>query len=472
MRAEVRMLTLALSLAVAAPALAGGLNLPPIESAQLDNGIEVQMSLLPTVPMVAVEIWLSTGAIDDPAGQEGLAALVAEALRKGAGERDATAFASAMDFLGARFGSSVGVEYTRLRLSLLSRDLAAGLDLVADAILRPQLTDEEILKLRDQMAEQVASDKENPRNVLGTYHLAHVFGDHPYGRPVDGTETSLPTITPDAVREFHRRNYTAERMQITVVGDLDVAATQQLLAERFGEVARSGEVMVRETHAVPAPAATVLIVNKPDTPQTWFRIGTTGPSWQDLDDYAATEIVRTVFGGRFTSWLNTSLRIESGLTYGATYRMWRGGQSGEADISSFTATATTRETIDLALAQLARLHADGLSESDLASAKAYLRGQLPYDYETATSIAAELARMRFYGIGREQVDGLFDAIDAVTLEDCRSAIDRWFAADQLRFTAIGVASEIQDTMAAFGPVTIRENSAPGFGATTETDHSR
>ena len=472
MRARVLLAILLAIAANAAEVSASELRVPPIESYHLDNGIEVQLVRHATVPMVAIEVWISAGAVNDPAGQEGLAALSADALRKGAGARDAAAFAEAVDFLGARFSTSVNVERTRVRMNLQSRDVATGLQLLSDAILRPKLEDAEINKLREQMAEQVTSDKENPRNVLGIYHRAHVFAGHPYGTPVNGTESSLPTIEAGAVRDFHEEYFTAERTQITVVGDIEIEDIRAMIEKGFSAMPRGKRAMTRVEAATPADAAGVLLVNKTDTPQTWFRIGNLGPSWTYLDDYAATEIVRTVFGGRFTSWLNSALRIEAGLTYGAGYRMWRAGQSGEAYISTFTATGTTAEAIDLALAQLARLHEQGLSEDDLASAKAYLRGQLPYDYETATAIGAALAEMKFQGIDRAWVDDLFSAIDAVTLEDCRAAVDRWFLDENLQITAIGVASEIKGILANYGPVTVRENSDPGFGAAAAGDQSR
>ncbi len=471
-----RVRTFALSLAALAlsctVASAGGLNLPKVESATLSNGIEVQMVQHPTVPIVAVEFWISAGSLDDPAGMEGLASLTAGALRKGAGEHDANSFADAVDFLGADFDASVSLDRTRIRINLLGRDLPAGLDLLADAILRPSLQEDEIVKLRDQMAESVTSNKENPRNVLSAYHRAHVFAGHPYGRPVNGSEASLPTISAATVRDFPRDKFVASRVQVTVVGDIEPDAVVELLESRFGAMQGSGEDFVRTVQAPPAPAADVLLVIKADTPQTWFRIGGLGPSWEDLDDFAATRIVQTVFGGRFTSWLNTALRIEAGLTYGAGYRIWRAGASGEATISSFTATATTSEAIDLALVQLTRLHEDGLSEADLASAKAYLRGQLPYDYETASAIAFRLAELRHYGIDRTHVDQLFEQIDAVTLDDCREVVERWFKSGDLTVTVIGVAGEITDTMAAYGKVTVRENSDPGFSATPEGGQSR
>jgi predicted Zn-dependent peptidase len=147
--------------------------------------------------------------------------------------------------------------------------------------------------------------------------------------------------------------------------------------------------------------------------------------------------------------------------------MWRAGDVGEASISTFTATETTTEAIDLALAQLHRLHEEGIDEKTLASAKAYLMGQLPYRYETAASIAAAFAQLKFYGIDRSQIDDLFDRIEAVTPADCQRAIDRWFSEDDLRFTAIGVADEIRESLEEYGPVTVRENSDPGFAPTAD-----
>jgi predicted Zn-dependent peptidase len=456
----------------AGPVRAEGLNLPGIQNYQLTNGIEVQVVQHPVVPIAAVEVWISAGAIDDPAGQEGLASLTADALRKGAGDRDAQSFAEAIDFLGARFGTSVNAERTRIRIDLQSRDLETGLDLVADAILDPSFDDAEIVKLRDQMAERVVSNKENPRNVLAAYHRAHVFAGHPYGRPVDGTEASLPAIEPQSVRDFHERHFTASRVQITVAGDVDAGRVRELLQARFGAMPPGGVTRAAIRPAATPDAASVLLVNKSDTPQTWFRIGTAGPSWSDLDDYAATEIVRTVFGGRFTSWLNSALRIEAGLTYGAGWRMWRASAGGEACISTFTATETTKEAVDLALAQLDRLHEEGLSEADLASAKAYLRGQTPYDYETATSIAAQVAEMKFHGIDRALIDDLFERIDAVTLDDCRAATERWFRRENLQITAIGVAAEVEETLAAYGPLTKRDNADVGFDPAPPAEQSR
>lgn len=471
MRADLRFPLLAgLILAVLgfAPSARAGLSLPASEESTLGNGLHLQWVRHPTVPMVSIEVWIAAGGVEDPVGQEGLAALTVSALRKGAGDRDAQTFADELDFLGARFSTDVDPDRARIALDLQARDLRTGLQLLADALLRPRFDADEVTRLRDQMAEGVVQAKENPRNVLGTYSRAHLFDGHPYGRPVNGTETSLPGLDVEDVRDFHRQHYGADRTWITLAGDIDPTVARRWVEELFGSMprARAPRTPVPD---VPAPTPGVWLIDKTDTPQTWFTIGQLGPSWEDLDDEAATTLVQTVLGGRFTSWLNRALRIEAGLTYGAGYRMQRLGHGGSAWISTFTATETTREAIDLALAQLDRLHERGLSEDDLASAKAYVKGQRPYDYETAADLATTFTRLAFYGIDRRHLDALFERIDAVDLDDCRAAIQRHFARDGLVFTAIGVADEIRDWMAAYGPVRERSNDDPGFSMETPVE---
>lgn len=457
-----------LACAAISPAQGQELKLPAYERIEFENGLELFLLRRATIPMISVELWVDAGSTADPKGQEGLATATAEALRKGAGELDAAAFAEALDQLGADFSTSVDAERTRVSMDFLAKDLDASFSLFREALLRPRFDATEMQKLTAQMAENVTEAKDNPRNVLSSYHEAHLFGDHAYGNPSLGTEESYARIDAATLRRFHRDHYGADRMIVAVAGDIDIERMRTLVAESFGRHERAAA----PRPLVPAPKEVVgrqvLLVNKVDTPQTWFIIGGMGPRW-GAADYAATELVRTIFGGRFTSWLNQELRINSGLSYGARFGLRRLRDGGSASISSFTATQTTKEALDLALATLDRLHDEGIGSEDLLSAKSYLKGQRPYDYETASDLAAAICHIEFYDLGRTHVDDLFAMIDAVTLDDCRRVVATYFGRENLRFTCIGVASEVKDILAAYGGLTVRENSDVGFHAASATN---
>jgi len=462
MRSRIAAAALLLGLAVAAgSAVAEGLHMPQYETVTLDNGLTLLVMRHPVVPIVAFDVWIDAGAAVDAPGSEGLAGLTLEALRKGAGDRDAAAFAEALDYLGADFSTSVNLDRARVRLNLLSKDFDAGLGLLADAILRPRFDAAEVRKLADQMAEQVVQAKDNPRNVLADYHRAFLYGEHPYGNPVDGTEKSFAALGDAEVKRFHHDHYGADRVVLAVTGDIDPAAVKAKITQAFSGMPKAAGA----AKPLPAPvwptANRVLLVNKVDTPQTWFQIGSLGPD-RYADDFVAAELVRTVFGGRFTSWLNQKLRIDTGLTYGARYTFNPGRVAGAAYVMTFTATETTKQAVDIALEQLKRLHEEGLGDADLASAKAYMKGQSPYDYETAVQLAGVIAELKFYGRDRSEVDDLFRRIDAVDAAACRAVIDKYFAADKLVFTAVGVADEVRGILGSYGELTVRENGDPGF----------
>jgi zinc protease len=449
--------------------MAGGIKLPEYETRTLDNGLRVQVMRMSTVPMVSFELWIDAGAASATGGQEGIAALTAEALRRGSGDLDAAAFASALDQLGARLATDVSADRTRLAMDLLVKDFDRGLKLLSDAVIHPTLDDGEIERLAARMSEEILQSKENPRFVLSDYHRANLFGNHPYARPVDGTEVSLPTLDAAGVRAFHRDHYGAQRSILTVVGDIDVEEVFEKISRMMQDMPRSRRESVQLSAPTQPSASRVMLVNKVDTPQTWFMVGSIGPSWTDREDFAATEIVRTVFGGRFTSWLNSELRIKSGLTYGARYNIQRMKSGGYVAISTFTATETTKDAIDLALTTLDRLHDVGLSPAELASAKAYVLGQAPYRYETASDLARAISELAFYDLSRAEIDELFTAINEVELEDCHRAIEHWFARENLVMTAVGVASEVEDILETFGTLTLRENSDPGFAPRHRAD---
>src|SRR6201994_4182051 len=106
---------------------------------------------------------------------------------------------------------------------------------------------------------------------------------------------------------------------------------------------------------LPQPAhvreRSVLLVASPGSVQTYFWIGNVGVD-RHYPHRAALDLVNTLYGGRFTSILNTELRIKSGLSYGARSGFSRGTVAGEFAIRSFAQTENTGQAIDLAIQTL------------------------------------------------------------------------------------------------------------------------
>jgi predicted Zn-dependent peptidase len=206
----------------------------------------------------------------------------------------------------------------------------------------------------------------------------------------------------------------------------------------------------------------VLLVDKPGATQTYFWLGNVGASRTD-PARTAQAVVNTVFGGRYTSMLNTELRVKSGLTYGARSYFDRLSQPGSFAISSFTATETTVPAIDLALATLERLHREGLDAATLASAQSYMLGQFPPTIETNGALAGRLADLMLYGLGPEDVDEFASRVAAVDGAVVRSTIGQSFPATKdLAIVLIGDAARIRGDAGRYGPVTEMKITDPRF----------
>jgi predicted Zn-dependent peptidase len=449
--------------AVGAPASGSGVRLPAFERLTLANGTEIALMPRRDTPLVAMTVLVRGGALADAPGREGSAALLADLMQKGAGARDAAQFAEAIEGAGGRLAISAGAENLVLGADFMSRDVPLMIELAGDALLRPRLDPAEFTKVRGLAAQSIAAARDgDPRALLGTYGDAWLFRGHPYGRPVGGSEESLAAVTLDDLKRLYETQVRGDRLIVAMAGDFDPVDVRRRLEQAFGGLPRGAGAPPAAPAAPRVEGRRVLLVDKPGATQTYFWLGNVGASRTD-PDRTAQALVNTVFGGRYTSMLNTELRVRSGLTYGASSSFDRLVQPGAFGISSYTATPSTVQAIDLAIATLERLHRDGIDEATLASAKSYLLGQFPPTIETNGALAGRLADLLFYGLGPEDVDGFADRVAAVDGAGARRVVDRSFpAARDLAIVLIGDAATIRGQVAKYGPVTEMKITDPRF----------
>lgn len=453
---------LAFLLVECSAASAQSIHLPPHEKIVLKNGLTVLLVQKRGVPLISLFAIVKTGATADPVGQEGLASVTAGLLRKGTKTRTAQQFSADFDFIGGSFGADANPDFTSISAEFLTKDVAKGLELFSDAVLHPTFPQDETDKLLAQSLDGVKAEKDEPRAVLGVYFSGYLFGASPYGRPSDGDELSLKRIQRDSIAKFYEATYTPGNTILGVAGEFDATEMKKRLEETLGAwPART----VTAAPLSPTPSVTgkrLLLIDKPDATQTYFAIGSVGTAVNDPDRFAI-RVVNTIFGGRFTSELNEALRVESGYTYGAGSSFDSRKAPGPFRISSFTKNETTIPAIDLALQVLAKLHKDGVTPEQLASAKSYIKGQFPPTIETAGQVARRIVANEFYGLNDDEVNQLEARLDAVTPEIARRIIEKHFPLDNLVFVLIGKASEIRPAVKKYaGQMDERSISDPGF----------
>jgi zinc protease len=440
----------------------GSFSLPQYQTVSLSNGLKVNLMVQKEVPLITINAVVRAGAVNDTTS--GLASMTAQGLMLGAAGQSKADIEQTLDFMGASLNTGADQEGSYIDASFMSKDLDKVLPIFSNVLLSPDFDTAEFAKLQQREIVGLSQQKESPRAVIGRYFNKLVFGDHPYANPSSGNSESIAELSIEQLRAFHQGFYQPNNVAISVVGDFDPQQMQAKLEQALGQW-QNTEVAVQADLAQALPvmgASRVLLVDKPDAIETTFVFGGMGISY-DNPDYVGLTVVNTILGGRFTSWLNDELRVNAGLTYGARSGFVPFSKAGVFQISTFTKAETTKEAIDLALKTYARLWEKGIDQTTLDSAKAYVKGQFPPKFETASQLAGLMSEMYLYGFDDDFINQFQAKVDGLTIADTQRLVKKYFPQQNLQYVLIGNAEKIADIAAQYGDVTKVDIKDSGFG---------
>lgn len=443
---------------------AGFLSLHPVEAQNADmlspdritlsNGLQVIILRQSQLPLVALRLVFRTGSTEDPEGKEGLTALTASLLKKGAGERNASELADAIDF----HGGSISVDYSHdgvfLSASFLSRDVNLALMLLGDMVKRPHFSPEEINRQRTQLLSTIDRTRERAGYLANKFYGQLMYGTHPYSREILGTERGLQDIEADDIRSYHRSHVVPGNAFLVVVGDLKADELIKEIERQLGDW--------QDTDAIKTPLPPVhfpdtrriLLVNKSDMSQAHVRVGSPGIRRND-PSYVPIQIANTIFGGGgFTSRLVDTIRVNQGLTYDIASHFSSTVEQGTFTISSFTRTEATGALIAAILAELDRLQRGGVSEDEVASSKQYLAGTFPLSLEGPNALAAQFAGMELFGVAENFLRSYRRNLANTSPNEVREAIQRSLFEHPYSIVVLGNSEVILPQLKRFGTVEI------------------
>jgi predicted Zn-dependent peptidase len=300
----------------------GNLDFPEVERATLSNGIPIVYSRRDTVPVVRMAVEFDAGVAADPANALGTQALMLNLLEEGTTSRSSIEIAEEQERLGAEIGPGAGLDRTAVSLSALTPNLGPSLDLFADIIRNPAFAPSEVERLRAQQLNQVAQELTQPQGLAGRTLPVVLYGaGHPYGRPPSGSgdPAALQRISRDDLIRFHQAWIRPDNATIFAVGNLPLAELVTALEARFGDWAAPATAKGVKNFALatPAPRARIVLVDRPQSPQSLITAGTVLPV-RGTDDLLLLRSANEVLGGDFLSRINMDLRETKGWSYGSS----------------------------------------------------------------------------------------------------------------------------------------------------------
>jgi zinc protease len=460
-----RSFTLALVGVLAAPVFAAAASqLPPPEKIVLKNGLTVYYLKNSDLPVISFRMVIrGAGSAFEPDGADGTASLASALMMKGAAKMDAEAIAEALDFMGASLTISAADEYAQVSGDSLTQHFPKLMGIAADCLTDPAFKDEEFAKERARRIDSLKAAKDNPGAAVRYYFQKAYFGVHPLGHLTAGSEPSLKKITAQDVRTFYAKHFRPDRAIAAVVGDIEKPALLALLETTIGRWSNPAAAAPSDViPALPRPKGQkLLFVDKPDATQAYFVLGAPGYAMGDKVTPEAA-VMNTLWGGRFTSWLNTELRIKRGLTYGASssFRTWVAG--GIFSASSYTKNDKIGEALDITFGLLAKGAREGFSAEEVESARNYIQGQFPPTLETNASKAGAYVRLAFYKLGFDYYDRYLASVGKVSAAEAKAAAAALLPRTDYVLVIVGKATDVRPLLRKYGTWQEKKISDPGF----------
>ena len=432
----------------------------PSKKVVLPNGLTVVVSRKDKLPLASISVRFKVGSVDDPEAKAGLADMTARLLDKGTTQRTATAIAEALDFLGARLDASAGGTGSTVSLSLLSKDIEPGLDLLADVLQAAHFEPAEIERERTQMLAQIQQRRVNPRQVVSEVFREALYGEHPLHRPISGYASTVPQITREDVLAFYQRFYVPNNAILVMVGDFSEVRMLELIAQ-----ALSGwQAKPFEPVALPQPSPThgkqVRVVDL-DVNQTFVQFGHLSVRRGD-PEFASLRAMNYILGeGGFVSRLTRSIREEQGLAYSVHSDFVGGSQfPGFFYLGLQTKIDTTSQALESLLAVIDGMKQEPVSADELADMKLYYEGSLPRRAESYAQVAGLLLDREFFGLPDGYWESEIRQMQQLTSQDIQQLAQRYLRTDDFVLALVSKRDRLDLTVTAIPTEAIRDVPAP------------
>jgi len=415
--------------------------------------------------IAGVSTYIHTGASEDDARDAGLTNLMMRTMQKGTTSRSAEEIAEQLALLGAGLGTSAGQDFCKASIQCLTEDLGPAMEIFADVLLNATFPDSELELERKKVLASIRMGQDQNSVVASRRLNRELFGEHAYGRPVEGLAETVQALPRAMIATRHRASFLPGNMVMAVVCNAEFEEVRAIVEANFPKEAPTPKRRFTADKII-APSASRTEILK-NSEQAFVLLGVRLCGEGDPDE-PAIEVASTILGSGMSSRLFSELRDRRGLAYAVgaypVFHRYQGYLA--AYIGTKPENATLRRTeskshedrlaaleelgfadqaerlresgdrdFEGRLASLAeeglwneieRLRESAVLPEELERAKNYIAGDYLRSHERNMNQAGYLAWWHITGRGVEYDARYLDSIRAVTSRDIMRVANKYF----------------------------------------------
>src|SRR6201997_5812032 len=133
-----------------------------IRRTTLPNGLQILTEKMDHIRSVAMGVWVRSGSRHELAQVNGISHFVEHMVFKGTKSRSAQMLAREVDAIGGNLDAFTGKETICFNIKVLDEHIPTALDVLSDLVLNPVFNNDEIMRERGVILEEIKMDEDNP----------------------------------------------------------------------------------------------------------------------------------------------------------------------------------------------------------------------------------------------------------------------------------------------------------------------
>ncbi|AZU61533.1 M16 family metallopeptidase [Neobacillus mesonae] len=401
------------------------------------NGVRIVLEQIPTVRSVAIGIWIGTGSRNEIPKTNGISHFLEHMFFKGTTTRTAKDIAESFDSIGGQVNAFTSKEYTCYYAKVLDTHSKLALDVLADMFFNSTFDETELKKEKNVVLEEIKMYEDTPDDIVHDLLSRAVYGDHPLGYPILGTEETLNTFNGDSLRGYIHERYTPENVVVSIAGNVPETFIQEV-EQYFGSYQGGNR---EEEENVPSFHSNK-IARKKETEQAHLCIGFEGLKVGHEDIYSLITL-NNILGGSMSSRLFQDVREQKGLAYSVFSYHSAYQDSGIVTVYGGTGANQLNVLFETIQETLNKLKQEGITEKELTNSKEQLKGSLMLSLESTNSRMSRNGKNELLLKRHRSLDEIIEQIDVVTKEGVNEMARSIFT-DNYSISLISPEGEIPD----------------------------
>nr|WP_315088527.1 pitrilysin family protein [uncultured Chryseobacterium sp.] len=418
------------------------INIAKPKTFQLSNGLTVMVVENNKLPRVSASLSMDRAPYYE-GSVAGVSEIMAEQFENGTTNMSKDEFNKKVDYLGANLNfSSNGAA-----ANSLSKYFPQVLNLMADAIINPKFSAEEIQNSKDRAIEGLKSEEKNASSIASKVSNALMYGKNT-SRGEFETVESINKIQLADVQNTYKKYYAPDNAYLVIVGDVKFDQVKPMVEKAFSGWKKANTPISPLEPASNVAKTEINVVDVPSAVQSVVSLNNLNTLKMKDPNYFPATIANYILGGGGEARLFMNLREKNGFTYGAYSNL-----SASKYSPQFSASASVRnEVTDKAVKEfMNELNAiSTVKPEELENAKAKLKGSFIMSLEQPATIARFALNQKVQDLPDDFYTNYLKSIDKVTAADVSNAVKSTILPNQSRIFIAGKAADISEGLEKLG----------------------